>query len=69
MSRYKLLVYAVLAGILSGVAATFALRSAPGDASGWWQVAIAIAGLPILYYELEKVGKELKKRNGNQIVM
>jgi hypothetical protein len=57
----KLAIYAGIAGILSGTAATFALRSTPADAAGWWQIVIAVAGLPILLYELEKVAKDLRR--------
>ncbi len=34
----------------------------PGDASGWWQVAIAIVGLPLLIYELYRIRKALEQK-------
>jgi hypothetical protein len=39
-----------------------ALFLPPGEASGWWQVAIAIVGLPLLIYQLYQIRKAIEQK-------
>jgi hypothetical protein len=53
--------WAVLAGIATGWATYHALASAREAASGWWQVAIAFASLPLVFVQLATIQEELRR--------
>jgi hypothetical protein len=62
MVKYKMRIYAALAGLFVGCASYCALTSTRDVASGWWQVAIAVAGLPILLYELSRIRQAIEQK-------
>ena len=52
MNRWVFRIVAALAGTLVGTSIHFAFACTPENVSGWIEVAIASAGLPVLVYEL-----------------
>lgn len=59
--RERIILLAIIQGAFVGITAYYALTSPPSGASGWWQVAIAIFGLPILLYQLYEILKALRQ--------
>jgi hypothetical protein len=53
--------WAALAGIPTGWASYRALTSTSEAASGWWQVAIAFASLPLVFLQLATILEELRR--------
>lgn len=60
-SSEQLLKSAILAGIGVGWALSYALPLKPAEASGWWQIAVVFAGLPIFFYQLQQIEEETRK--------
>lgn len=62
MAKNKVRIYAALTGLLVGCASYCALTSTRDAASGWCQVAIALIGLPILFYELSRIRQAIEQK-------
>ena len=55
------IIVVIISGIFTGWAIYLALLLPIADASGWWQVGIAFAGLPIIFYGLADMEKQVRE--------
>jgi hypothetical protein len=56
----KLIIVAIIMAI--AVVVFWAWPNSPSQASGWWQVAIAIVGLPLLMHQLYQIRKAVEQK-------